>query len=78
MSRSTQRAPLSPSDEQRKDLEALSSSRKSPLREIQRARILLAYADRTSIKEIASQVGVQRLTVYIYGPFARCKRFFPF
>ena len=64
MSRSTQRAPLSLSDEERKDLEALSSSRKSPLREIQRARILLAYADRTSIKEIASQVGVQRLTVY--------------
>ena len=64
MSRTTQRAPLSLSDKERRDLETLSSSRKAPLREVQRARILLAYADKRSIKEIASRVGVQRLTVY--------------
>ncbi len=64
MSRTTQRAPLNLSEQERKDLETLSSSRKAPLREVQRARILLAYAEKTSIKEIASQVGVQRLTVY--------------
>ena len=64
MPRKTQRAPLILSDEERKNLETISTSRKAPLREVQRAKILLAYAARTSIKDIAAQVGVQRLTVY--------------
>lgn len=64
MPRTTQRAPLNLNEQERHDLEALSSSRKASLREIQRAKILLAYADRMSIKAIASRVGIQRLTVY--------------
>ena len=64
MARTTQRAPLTLSEEERQTLEALTTSRKAPLREIQRAKILLAYVERHSIKEIASRVGVERLTVY--------------
>ena len=45
MPRTTQRAPLNLSDKERKDLETLSTSRKAPLREVQRAKILLAYAE---------------------------------
>ena len=64
MSRRTQRAPLILSDEERKRLNSLSQSRKAPLREIQRARILLAYWVRTPIQDIAREIGVNRQTVY--------------
>lgn len=64
MSRITQRAPLILSDEERKRLESLSQSRKAPMREIQRAKILLAYSVRTPILDIAREVGVNRQTVY--------------
>ena len=64
MSRRTQRAPLILSDEERKRLNSLSQSRKAPLREIQRAKILLAYSVRTPILDIAREVGVNRQTVY--------------
>ena len=45
MPRTTQRAPLNLNDKERKELETLSTSRNAPLREVQRAKILLAYAD---------------------------------
>ena len=64
MSRITQRASLILNDEARKRLESLSQSRKAPLREIQRARILLAYSVRTPILDIAREVGANRQTVY--------------
>ncbi len=64
MSRITQRAPLILSDEERKRLESLSQSRKAPMREIQRAKILLAYSVRMPILDIAREVGVNRQTVY--------------
>ena len=39
-------------------------SRTAPVREVERARILLAYADRLPLQAIARQVGVSRPTVY--------------
>ena len=64
MSRTTLRAPLILTDEERQHLESLASSRKAPLREIQRANILLAYSGRMPIQDIARDVGVNRQTVY--------------
>ncbi len=64
MSRTTLRAPLILTDEERQRLESLASSRKAPLREIQRAKILLAYSGRMPIQDIARNVGVNRQTVY--------------
>ncbi len=64
MSRTTQRAPLVLTDQERQRLVSLASSRKAPLREIQRAKILLAYSGRMPIQDIARDVGVNRQTVY--------------
>jgi hypothetical protein len=60
---------LNLNDEERKNLETISSSRKAPLREVQRAKILLAYAARTSIKDIASHVVLvaEQLRLYLPG-----------
>ncbi|SER42010.1 hypothetical protein SAMN05421690_10581, partial [Nitrosomonas sp. Nm51] len=49
MARKTQRAELSLSAGQRSKLEQISKARKAPLREIQRAQVLLHYADGISI-----------------------------
>ena len=64
MSRITQRVPLILSDEERKHLESLSTSLKAPLREIQWAKILMAYSVQTPILDIAREIGVSRQTVY--------------
>ena len=64
MPRTTLRAPLSLSEEERLDLQEISMSRKRPLREVQRAKILLAYEGKMPITEISAHVGVSRLTVY--------------
>ena len=64
MSRTTLRAPLILTDKERKRLESLATSRKAPAREIQRAKILLAYSNQVPIQNIARDVGVNRQTVY--------------
>ena len=51
-------------DKERKRLESLATSRKAPAREIQRAKILLAYSNQVPIQNIARDVGVNRQTVY--------------
>lgn len=51
-------------DEERETLFEVSRSRKSPKREVERARILLAYAAGDAITGIAGSVGVSRMTVY--------------
>lgn len=64
MSRTTQRPPLLLKDDQRNDLIQLSQSRTAPFREVQRAAILLRYADGKSITAINNELGVSRPTIY--------------
>ena len=64
MARKTKRAKLSLTNEQRAKLDQLSKSRKAPLREVQRAQVLLHYADETPISQIQQLVNVSRPTIY--------------
>lgn len=64
MARKTKRAKLIPTEEQRSLLEQLSKSRKAPLREVQRAKILLLYSDQVPISRIQQLVNVSRPTIY--------------
>jgi transposase len=64
MSRASQRANLILNEEQTKQLQQLGQSRKAPLREIQRAQILLSYAANKNITAIKKDVGVSRPTIY--------------
>ncbi len=64
MARKTKRAKLLLTKEQRGHLEQLSKSRKAPLREIQRAKILLHYSNQVPISRIQHLVNVSRPTIY--------------
>jgi len=64
MARKTKRAKLLLTKEQRVQLERLSKSRKAPLREVQRAKILLHYSDQEPISQIQKLVNVSRPTIY--------------
>lgn len=64
MARKTKRAKLILTKDERATLEQLSKSRKSPLREIQRAQILLHYADEKPISQIQKLVNASRPTIY--------------
>jgi len=64
MARKTERAPLVLSDENQKKLTALAGSRTAPAREVERAKVLLRYADGVSITDIQRQVGVSRPAIY--------------
>jgi transposase len=64
MARKTRRAKLLLTQEQRALLEQLSKSRKAPLREVQRARILLHYSEQVPITQIQRRVNVSRPTIY--------------
>ena len=64
MSRKSGRAPLVLTDEQKVELIALAGSRTAPLREVERAKILLSYATGLSISEIGRCHGVSRPTIY--------------
>jgi transposase len=64
MARKTKRAKLQLSNDQHLKLTRLSQSRKAALREIQRAKILLHYADETPIAQIQKLVSVSRPTIY--------------
>jgi transposase len=64
VARKTKRAKLSITSEQRTKLEQLSKSRKAPLREVQRAKVLLHYADETPISQIQQLVNVSRPSIY--------------
>lgn len=83
MPRKTQRAKLSLSAEQRNKLELISKSRKGPLREVQRAQVLLHYADRVPISQIQKLVKLSRPSIYkcidkalAAGPDAGLKDFY--
>ena len=64
MSRKSQRAKLVLTDEQREQLSGIAQSRTAAVREVERARILLKYADGVSISAIQSVLGVSRPTIY--------------
>ncbi len=64
MARKTKRAKLILTTEQQEKLERLSKSRKAPLREIQRAKILLNYAEGFPILQIQQSADASRPTIY--------------
>lgn len=64
MARKSKRAVLVLTAEQRVTLNQLSGSRTAPLREVERAKILLGYADGASISELMRRVGVGRPMIY--------------
>jgi transposase len=64
MARKTGRAALVLSEEHRATLSALAGSRTAALREVQRAKVLLAYAQGKGPTEIGRALGVSRPTIY--------------
>ena len=64
MGRTSGRAALVLSDEQGAKLSELAGSRSAPVREAQRAKVLLKYAQGASISDIQRQLGVSRPTIY--------------
>jgi transposase len=64
MARKTERAPLVLSDENRKVLTELSGSRTAPAREVERAKVLLHYANGVAISNINRQEGISRPAIY--------------
>ena len=64
MTRKTKRAKLTLTTEQQDKLKQLSQSRKASLREVQRAKILIHYADEELITHIQKLVNVSRPTIY--------------
>ena len=64
MARKTKRAKLILTTEQQIKLNRLSQSRKASVREVQRAKILMHYADEEPISQIQKLVNVSRPTIY--------------
>lgn len=64
MARKSGRAALVLSDENRRKLLELAASRTSAVREVERAGVLLKYAEGLSISEIQRQLGVSRPMIY--------------
>jgi transposase len=64
MSRKSQKAKLILTEGQKEQLQKISQSRKAPLREVQRAKILLRYSEDIPITGIENIVQVSRPTIY--------------
>ena len=64
MPRKSQKAKLILGTEQKEKLQKTSQSRKAPIREVQRANILLRYSEGMPITEIESMIQVSRPTIY--------------
>ncbi len=64
MARKSQRAALVLTTELRAALRGLAASRSAPTREVQRAKVLLGYADGISITELQRQLGFSRPMIY--------------
>ncbi len=64
MARKTEKPDLAVSGEQHAMLRTLAGSQTAPMREVQRARILLRHEEGMPLAEIARRVGVSRPTVY--------------
>jgi len=64
MARKSKRAALVLTPEHRATLKELSGSRTAPAREVERAKVLLGYADGVSITELQRQLGFSRPMIY--------------
>jgi len=64
MPRKSQKAKLIFDEKQKEQLKAISQSRKAPIREVQRSKILLQYSEGKAITEIENMVQVSRPTIY--------------
>jgi transposase len=64
MARKSGRAALTLAPDQQKMLEGLAGSRTAPVREVERAKVLLGYAAGTSITELQRQLGLSRPMIY--------------
>jgi len=64
MARKSKRAALVLTSEQRATLKALSMSRSASKREVERAKVMLGYADGASITELQRTLGFSRATIY--------------
>ena len=64
MARKPMRAPLVLTDEQRTRLQQLSGSRKASVREVERAKVMLGYAQGTSITELQRRLDLSRPMIY--------------
>jgi len=64
MARKTERAPLVLSNDDKKKLTELAGSRTAPAREVERAKVLLHYANGVAISDIQRRVGVSRPAIY--------------
>jgi transposase len=64
MARKTKRAELTLTTENKAMLKELAGSRTAPIREVQRAKIMLGYAQGTSISELMRLLGVGRPMIY--------------
>jgi transposase len=64
MARTSGRAALVLAPEQKRTLEELAASRTAPVREVERAKVLLGYAAGTSITELQRQLGFSRPMIY--------------
>ena len=64
MARTTARARLTLVPEEKDDLSRIAKSRTEPAREVERAKILLKYADGVSISDIQRELGISRPTIY--------------
>ena len=64
MGRRSDRAPLVLTDEQRSKLSERTASRTAPVREVERAGVLLKYVQDLSISEIRRQLSVSRPMIY--------------
>ena len=64
MARKSMRAALVLSPEQRTALEELAGSRSASMREVERAKVMLGYADGISVTELQRQLGFSRPMIY--------------
>jgi transposase len=64
MAGKTRRAALVLTEEQRTMLKGLAASRTAPVREVERARVLLGYAEGASISSLERQIGLSRPAIY--------------
>jgi len=64
MPRKSQRPKLQLDEGQRQELQKISQSRTTPIREVQRAGVLLKYDDGEAISSIKKEINVSRPTVY--------------
>ena len=64
MARKSMRAALVLSPEQRTTLKELAASRSASLREVERAKVMIGYADGASVTELQRQLGFSRPMIY--------------